>query len=78
MDYQDPLVPARGRFPMVAATIDYSGEPSSTARRFVLRGAEVVSPLQVRHRTPSHRTYHPEKTHRDDRVDDDSWFSPDD
>lgn len=75
---EDPLMPSRHRFPMAAAVMEISEELPSSLRPFVLRGAQTVTPQESKHRTPSHQTLHPEKTHLDDRVDDDSWYTPDD
>lgn len=74
----DPLMSARQRFPMVAGVVEENDEPPGRARPFVLRGARVVVPAEVRHRTPSHATRIPQSTHRDNRVDDDSYTVPDD
>lgn len=75
---EDPLMPARLRFPMVAASVNYSQEQPSELRPFVLRGAPMVRPSEVRHRTPAHQTRVPQPTTLDNRVNDDSYSVPDD
>lgn len=74
----DPLCPARMRFPMAAATVEHSDELPSRTRPFGMRGSRTITPKQAHHRTPSHATVIPQKTHRDNAVDDDSYTVPDD
>lgn len=76
--FEDPLMPARLRFPMVAASVDRSDEQPSELRPFVLRGAPVITPREIRHRTPAHQTTIPQPTTLDNRVQDDSYSVPDD
>lgn len=77
-DWTDPLVPATVRFPMVPPEVRQSDELRSDRRPFVLRGAQVPPIIEYRHRTPSRPTRIPQTTHRDNRVDDDSYSVPDD
>ena len=75
---EDPLVPGRLRLHLATSQPPLSGEQPSARRPFVLRGCQQVTPMEARHRTPSHQTHHPQKTHQDNIVDDDSYFTPDD
>jgi hypothetical protein len=75
---EDPLMPGRLRFPMVAAALEHSVEVPTAHRPFVLRKALVVTPKEVRHRTPSHQTRIDQRTTLDNRVEDDSYTVPDD
>jgi hypothetical protein len=78
LEDEDPLMPGRLRFPMVAATLEHSVEVPTAHRPFVLRRASVVAPEEVRHRTPSHQTRIEQRTTLDNRVEDDSYTVPDD
>lgn len=74
----DPLIPETERFPMVPLDVEQNEEPRSKCRPFILRSAPVPPIIEYRHRTPSQPTRIPQTTHRDNRVDDDSYTVPDD
>jgi hypothetical protein len=76
--HEDPLMPGRLRFPVVAAKLEHSVEMPTAHRPFVMRGAVVVTPKEVKHRTPSHQTRIAQQTTLDNRVEDDSYTVPDD
>lgn len=78
MESTDPLMPAQMRFPMVSPGVRQSEEPRSNSRPFVLRDATAPQIVEYKHRTPSRPTRIPQTTHRDNRVDDDSYSVPDD
>lgn len=75
---EDPLMPSKIRFPMVSGTIDHSDEQPSQLRPFALRRAPAVTPSEAKHRTVSGPTKIPQKTPRDNAMDDDAYTVPDD
>jgi hypothetical protein len=74
----DPIMPATLRFPTVSADAPHSDEPRSAQRPYVLRNTLVPPVVESKHRTASKATRVPSKTHRDNKVDDDSYTVPDD